>query len=193
MRLVATILLTLAGVVPAFSLATPAELVNRWQGPCREYNPSFSQIQTVTFTERDEMKNDTEIFWGKHCETLLYTTHENATIRVGNAVAKNAGARELDTALVWLSVEPVSELAVRSFNHMQYCGISQWTLGVEEDVAGRTCKGEKNPPLGLRVYTIYSIQGDYLYFGANENGLDGTSPQNRPNNLALMFWLKRQP
>lgn len=73
-------------------------------------------------------------------------------------------------------------VAVQAANLASFCGFNDWQLGVEREVAGRTCVSNL-PAAGQPYYDIFKIQGGNLFIGQVDATHDGKRPENRPSEL----------
>ena len=66
-----------------------------------------------------------------------------------------------------------------------YCGVKDWTVDQEIDIAGKDCLGEKVAS-GQVLFDIYRIEGDdkTLFVGNSMNWFDNTDSVDRPTQLA---------
>jgi hypothetical protein len=137
---------------------------------------------SVTFTGHkytrsfEEHKNDT-------CTSLYSSDIETGTFSIGNAVAGDQGATELDLVPVTNTMTPETADAASSFNDDKQCAKADWVVATAKDVKGLTCDDDK---VGEPGYEIFKIDGKTLMMGDGETG-DGSTAAKRPTGIDSKF------
>ncbi|MCX6131368.1 MAG: hypothetical protein NTX25_20190, partial [Proteobacteria bacterium] len=77
----------------------------------------------------------------------------------------------------------LDEQVAENFNQHQLCGISNWQVGVAEDVAGLNCGDKQIPALQLRVFDRLRAEGDTIRMSRPSSEFNGSSEELRPREL----------
>jgi hypothetical protein len=102
---------------------------------------------------------------------------------VGEAEGVEGGADNLNFTIHSATATPKSEDAVRLLSAAKYCGLADWSVDKEVDVAGKECLGERVDQ-GQVVFDIYRIDDTKLLIGDTLNWFDNTDAKERPTELA---------
>lgn len=86
----------------------------------------------------------------------------------------------VDFAVSQVKVTPVSRAGADILRLANFCGISDWTVGVAKDVTEQSGTDRCIPKLPQTIYEIYTVEGNTLYFGKGENLTD---PAKRPTEI----------
>jgi hypothetical protein len=69
---------------------------------------------------------------------------------------------------------------------MKFCGIEDWSVGVAQDITGKTCGSTSLPKSGDRFYDIVQLlDGKTLATGNATKEFDGSTPEKRPQEINL--------
>jgi hypothetical protein len=96
------------------------------------------------------------------------------------------GIFALDNTIVSAAETPLSQSFVSQYNDDNYCGYSDWEIGVPKDVTGRQCDEDDEPiNAGDIDYNIIKYDNGTVWLGfyPQDDDLTGTTPANRPTEL----------
>lgn len=134
---------------------------------------------SLTYADLDLVGTYTE-YADDACTSAIHVSTWTGTGTVAGQTA--AGAHKLD--LSFASFESTALTAENAdFNNTNmYCGLTNWTAGVKQDVLGRDCYGFSIPEGGESL-DIYMVDGDTLKFG--KGAIVGTdlSEADRPSSI----------
>jgi hypothetical protein len=82
-----------------------------------------------------------------------------------------------------IRLKPLSEAVAASFNHYALCGITNWTIGENQEVAGLNCGGQLIPQLNQSVYDRIDDTDLGIRMGRASDELNGSTPNHRPTAL----------
>lgn len=89
----------------------------------------------------------------------------------------------IDYRFTSIRLKPLSEAVAASFNRYALCGITDWAIGVNEDVAGLDCGGQLIPQLNIAVYDRIDDKELGIRMGRASDELNGSTPNHRPTEL----------
>lgn len=106
----------------------------------------------------------------------------------GTYTLPGSSKTQIDFTMTNATVKPISVQQVTSLNNVSYCGVSDWSSGVEVSLMGKFCNGIAIS--GVTYYDIYYIEpnpplfpgsnpGD-MKFGNPNTTYDRSAPAKRP-------------
>lgn len=90
------------------------------------------------------------------------------------------GVKSIDFTVDHVQVTALNKAGADILRLANFCGISQWKVGVAQDVTSQSGSERCVPKLPQTIYQIYSVEGDNLFLG---KGDDLTVPEKRPGEL----------
>jgi hypothetical protein len=87
---------------------------------------------------------------------------------------------QVDTLIESIRVKPLTALGAQVLNLAGWCGISDWAVNQEKDVTAKTGSERCFAKQPATTYSVYSVEGNRLYFGRGE---ETTQPARRPVEL----------
>lgn len=118
------------------------------------------------------------------CKTADLRTTVDSTYKIGEALSTPAESNAFDSTIISIKVTPLSTTMTASLNTNAYCGLTNWQLGVPQEVGNRSCNGNA-PSAGRTSYGAIKQSGKILLFGQKTSTNDGSSPAKRPISLNL--------
>lgn len=161
-----------------------------WQTACATFGSSPGSLNSTVSFEAGQFVVTASIFTGSGCSGENQSFKLTGTYTLPGPL-EGSSSQKIDMTLGNYTATPSSAAVASELNANSYCGITNWSAGVERSIAGLTCEGETIPQVGDVSYDIYYIhlvpspfnsQGD-LQFGSNDSSHDGTTEQTRPNAL----------
>lgn len=124
------------------------------------------------------------------CRELSLEIRSYGLLTYGEAVPRPAGAAAIDFLFQRVTLTPKQEWVARLYRDRRLCGLSEWSVGQETEITGRSCDffgvGRFSPvPEGGAVrYGVYrQEQNGNLYMGKLRPERDGLTPERRPQEL----------
>ncbi len=168
-------------------------LLGTWKSNCIE-----GQLRTFTapvrfgITEHSEMTFENEKVVEVSRVTSSSCEGNDVEITASGTYKKegfsNPNVLPIDVRFDSYKVKPVTEFGVKVMNPGKWCGIDDWTLGVERDVTNQI--GKENCFPASTHFTVHAVEGESLYFGERENA---TSSSKRPQDLKKDLTYTRLP
>lgn len=161
---------------------TQADLVGNWSKPCEAAGTAGFRKDALTF-DATTVQLQTQVHQGdSSCEgtaDLEARANFNYTVPSFDPAANN----QIDLVLNHIRAKINSALAVAAANTQNFCGFSDWAIGVEKDVTGRDCI-EELPGAGGRFFQIFKFETrDRLFVGQVDSAHDGDTAAERPTAL----------
>lgn len=109
------------------------------------------------------------------------------------------GAHEIDFTFRKVHLILHTEETVRVFNERAICDLTDWKIDEAREITGRACKVFENgsplivPAAGKKVYGIYTIDSDRLFFGRLTPERDGSTAGKRPEDWDPIFYSRLLP
>lgn len=161
-------------------------LVGRWQSiRCVDAENGRSDDSTNIFREDFTGEQRNSNYFGANCLFPAFDVITPYTYREGNSVASATGGiqTELDIFFGTLSLIPFSEISAALLNEEAFCGITNWEVNVQRNIAGCSIGRIEFVP-DLPQFTIYQVAYDELLYFGNEvifdPGSRTTQLTNRP-------------
>ncbi len=165
-----------------FPLFADSKFEGKWTAVCRADASQYSQ-ETVVYSGNSATltllgANDPK------CKNVWLKATMTTTLNVGAGFSQgDIEVHPVDFIFSKVLFSFYDSAVIAHLNNSQYCGYSDWALGAEKDVTGRTCDGKPMPKSGEGVYDIAAVHGDKLYGGKRDFEFNGTSPEKRPAEL----------
>ena len=116
---------------------------------------------------------------------------------------KNTGTyivinEQMDFRFVSVSTTLQMDAMVDDFNRRQVCGFTDWKINEEKELAGLICRffneatNTQVPKTDDMRYGIYKIKADYLFLGQLTPTKNALTPEARPTEWNLQFYIKAQ-
>lgn len=143
-----------------------------WSSPCvadgkGEYYKETYVIGAAVATQTMGLYSDA------NCTTATSLTAYNNTFTTGNAVSSPAGAKEVTTKLITITMTFKTDDKVSSANMFKFCN-AQFVKDEAKVLDSTACKDDFLYKDAFNdTFTIYKVDGTKLYLG--ECGDDGTS------------------
>ena len=175
------VLLSLFVTVPALAVI-PQDLVGTWVQPCKQ-----KAVRTEVFTE--QTASLTEVYYlDSNCSEPLIAFKNDGDV--------TARAGEMDFRFTRVTMTLFHSDFVEDYNARAVCGLSDWQLGVEKEITALPCalftaKPTQTPRAGDMRYGIYMIQDNRLYFGKLSLERNAMSPEKRPREFDVRFYLRQ--
>lgn len=162
-----------------------AMLHGTWNAPC------YSDVSQQQVFSGDNFTTTMRVYnTGSNCGTLHFTTEYKGTYSAAITYQPAAGDEaSVDWTYYILSITPASAGAANTLNSSSYCSLTNWSSGVAQSVAGRTCGSTIMPTYGQIKYTTamyYNMAsgsfavGDLLFSYAQAGSpVDGSTPAKR--------------
>ena len=96
---------------------------------------------------------------------------------------------KMDFRFERVTLEPATPEMADALSRAHYCGLTDWTAGVETELTGLKCdlfgngKLYSRPARGEMRYGIFSLEGDVLRFGKLSRERSALTPETRPLEL----------
>ncbi|MNL03911.1 hypothetical protein D3C87_1244600 [compost metagenome] len=155
-----------------------------WATECLSTGSGTFQERTVTFSKGTYTQ--TTLAYSDLCETPDVEVKEVGKYQLLGPTREDSIMIKLDRTITQYTVKPMAAAVTSAYFSASLCNISNWSLGVAQDVLGKTCNGNVMPTLGQMTYDLYAISensGD-LRFGNIDAITTGRSPATRPVALA---------
>jgi len=149
---------------------------------------AYSVQGTLNFTGNIEV-GTTNVYMDGNCGALGYSFSLGGTFVSGAAAVAPAGATKLDVVITEASLTPYSAAGADALNAASFCGLTNWTAGLQQNIIGRNCDG-RTYNVGTTIYTIYGFYEESLFMGqigSLGSSTDGSSDLSRPVSLGLPF------
>lgn len=163
-----------------------AEQQGTYQTACSKQG-SWGSMRTVTQIGKSDVTTSGSLYLTPDCTESPYITVKMAGIveRVGGPFGEGI---EVDTRITAVTYTPGNARGVEIANETQLCDVTEWKLGVEQDVSGQTCNDEKIADVGTLDYDIIRFKGNELQMGL----ADADQPDARPEKLDSEVFYKVQ-
>jgi hypothetical protein len=154
-------------------------LQGTWQKPCYQQvlKKEVFQENTVSLVETN--------FMDQSCESPRLETISEGVFSIGERVFLSPEGNEMDFHFVKVKMRPLNFEMLSWMKEQSFCGISDWELGVFQEITGRICKfpfGEiAVPKAGEQRFGIFRLEENHLFFGELDPVKNGKSPESRPN------------
>jgi hypothetical protein len=167
------------------------DLQGTWQSACNDANElGLGEKSTLTFDSL-ALKRTVEIAPHGDCSSSYveaviigdYSLGRDVTTAVDTRVAA------LDIRVVSAKVRALSDRAASILNLARTCGIRRWVVGDSRDVTARLGRENCFRLYSKSMFTIYSIEGNKMFFGDGEG--QGT-PEKRPMALDKLSFFTKQ-
>jgi hypothetical protein len=89
----------------------------------------------------------------------------------------------IDYSFTTIRLTPLNAAVADNFNQYELCGISIWTSGKPQDVAGLNCGGQTIPSLHTSVYDRILDNNVSIQMGRASPESNGSTPNHRPVEL----------
>jgi hypothetical protein len=136
-----------------------------------------SERDTFTFSG-NEVQKAVDIYPGPEGGTPVMTVIYKGTYSRGNDLGNET--YQIDLSYKTVELVARNEDAVKVLNTLNFCGKSDFALGVNADLTANSPEGlcplDDTPSV---VYDIYKVEGDRVFFGKG----DKTSAEKRPTEL----------
>ncbi len=164
------------------------DLAGKWIDGClaKDALKLTHQANVLTFSALGDFDRVTTLHRSDVCaEPQIETSVHGTYDVVGQAENVQGGADNINFTVLKATVTAKSDDAVQILSAAAYCGVKDWTVDQEIDIAGKDCLGEKVAS-GQVLFDIYRIEGDdkTLFVGNSMNWFDNTDSVDRPTQLA---------
>lgn len=164
-----------------------AEIQGTWDSNCTDADLFGLSKSSRLSIAGGEAKRITSYYSTGTCATEAIQVEQLTTVEKKDEVEPFVFG--IDIAVSKVTIKPTTKTGASLLQLANFCGISDWTENVARDVTDKTGSERCFPKVPVTIYTIYSIEGDRMYFGAGE---DLYSPALRPEKLNRdEFFVKR--
>jgi len=164
-----------------------SQLSGEWSPGCvMAEDATFGLTESLTLNATD-YKMVSIIAAGAGCSQPLYRMEEFGKYGVGPAVSSISGAHEFNQTIEKILFTLFDAGYAQSYNDDNWCGFSDWAVGIPKDISGRTCRQSVHPAHGATRFGIYRVDTVggrlALSLGRGDSTHDGQSPTRRPVEL----------
>lgn len=171
-----------------------------WVQSCKSATGNTSYTAIIKFNEvSKEFEYQTSIYSDSTCITKVIQGSVKGSFELSNMKGINESyivykpnmakytSYDIDWKYSQITYTPVNAAYVSMLNSQQFCGYSNWSFNVTNDVSGKVCSGVRLPIQGSVDYDIvqmyftkdsdplFSQSINTLFFGFSESGHDGSS------------------
>jgi hypothetical protein len=152
-----------------------------WATDCINAGDGTSYSEAFTATGATYARS-TKLYLGDVvCTALSYTVTVNGIYLTTRTVAPSIEKyRRIDLVTSKVMATPASASEATQMNTDHECGLSTWSSGVAQDIAGRLCVSTRYPLVGQTDYNIFELLTHKLTFGDESGSTDGKYTENRP-------------
>lgn len=175
------------------SLFPQESIEGRWQTSCLSSSSGLYLISRLT-VQNGEYSSLGLIYSNSSCTNLVIESFSKGQIADVGANGSTTGSRKIDLTYSQVTATYHRPTDVQGFNTNSFCGLSNWAVGVAQDITGLNCGGEAIPAAGSKDYDIYYIPnglappGWYetgaLYIGYRDSTNDGSTAAKRPTSIS---------
>jgi hypothetical protein len=154
-------------------------LQGTWQKPCSQQmiRKEIFQSTTASLVETN--------FSDSSCQLPQLETISEGSFSIGKKVLLTPSGEEMDFYFSRVQMRALSNEVLHWMRENSFCEISNWQLGIFQEITGKTCKFPAGkisvPKAGEQRFGIFRIEEDRLFFGDLNLEKNGKSPENRPN------------
>jgi hypothetical protein len=153
-----------------------------WATDCTKEQSQYT-LGTMTMSG-NTIQQTSAAYGDQACATKTLEATVAYTAQYGSDSKVVTGAKEVDTILSSVMLTVHNATYISYFNSMQFCGYSDWAVGVAKDIAGKTCGQTTLPKVGTAYYDIYQLlQTGKLLTGQPTKEYNGSSPELRVRQL----------
>jgi hypothetical protein len=164
-----------------------------WATECIATGASTFQKRTVLFS--NGTYTFTTLGYSDLCETADVEIREIGSYKIQGPTRDDSIMIKFDRTVSQYSVKPLTATVSSAYFSASLCGVTTWSLGVAQDLLGKTCNTAVMPTLGQVTYDLYAISegsGD-LRFGIMDEITPGASSATRPVAVATNPRYRRSP
>ncbi|HYX32805.1 MAG TPA: hypothetical protein VE954_06800 [Oligoflexus sp.] len=127
--------------------------------------------------DKDTLKQVQTVFGDNECSLPAYDFVFEGPYRIDEQLGY------IDYSFDTIRLTPLSEGVAENFNQYGLCGITSWTAGKAEHVAGLNCGGQQIPNLNTFVYDRIVDNRNGIQMGRASEDLNGSTPNHRPDEV----------
>lgn len=160
-----------------------AELIGSWTKPCHNAGSGVGHVRNSITVDVQNVSMLTQLYrTSTDCSgTSELETRSSLAYQVPN---HQAGAvNQINMVVNSIRARLNTEEAVTTANLTSLCGITNWKLSEEREIAGLSCVTDL-PAAGQPFYSLFQVQNaNRLFIGKVDPVRDGSSPEKRPTEL----------
>jgi hypothetical protein len=169
--------------------AQASELQGIWESNCVDAeNVGLTEKARMTITGLKATRVSLISTTGNCASTAIELTQAASFVKGAQA---QPNIYQIDITVDSIKLKPTNEAGVAVLKLAAVCGIVDWQVGVEKDVTQLTGTERCFPKLPAKIYTIYTVESDKLYFGVDDT--QATDPAKRPTEIDREFVYQKQP
>lgn len=172
-------LVLLTVLIFSFSSLAEVSLIGKWQSSCTKLIKRHSVISYMEITPEILIVIQ-RLYADQECKIL------NLELK-SEAIYQNIDLK-FDWQPIQITLNIVNPEVVNFYNTNEMCGYNNWTLNQVRDVAGKLCKPNYMPSLGVIYQDHFLVKGSsVLQFNHFPDILQNTSAEHRTLETPLIF------